>query len=344
MNTKNKNDVGGIIKNINSWDFNKWILGVFSLFEDNPKSGFAYALSKEVLWIDYSLPEKDKRKNRKLQNRYKKIKCINCSETIKKEDLTPSKQNLIFESRYDNVEIKCPYCRSKMILKDKKISSDLGYSIWDIVKYKDGNSVKELKVLWIFSHSWNWSYIDRSEAWDIKKIEILLKDEEWKNFYITENKTWDWVYNENFLTIREEIYPDFNIEKVTENWISIDWTFMLFYELENVITNEINGINLKNYLISEWINLWKFRHNKKTYVCESRLNIRRKKINFYSIKKIVVSKRDNFNISPLNKYNSSYLFYPLKSDRSLRHSNFTHNIFVFIIFVIIVSYILVNFI
>lgn len=224
---------------------------IYSLYESG-KYNDAFKLNNEVLKSDPNniyakrydsllsskISTKIKSKIPKVKG--KQLRCPHCLSKISFSALTETQQNRLKDWKYNNLEIKCPYCHTKFVLQKKSSKSILWLKIWEVIKYKN----KSYRITWYVEYLWKW--IEWKESWVTSYFEWLLL---WKNNEYLYFSEWyfidDWEKKYEF-EFSEKFIPQNEIDKNT------------YKEKNNLTVKSIYWENSKSYKVWEKVEILDF--------------------------------------------------------------------------------------
>jgi len=215
--------------------------------------------------------------DKKAKVRWKSLKCPHCLAKIPFSWLTEEQKNKIKSWKYNNLEIKCPYCYTKFVLQKKKAKSILWIKIGDIAtidwkKYRTTGYV-EYRGYW---------YEDWYSEW-LKYIEWLLLWENNDYLYFSEwSSSDDWVWSNEFELSEKYIPKEIGnidyIRKIAE----IDWKHLYAKEVDKLKVVSVYWENSKNTIIWEEVEIYDFWD----IIIEKESSLRQREVGFYKTKEL----------------------------------------------------------
>jgi hypothetical protein len=266
------------------------------ILQKDPKNIYAIRYKKI---IEEKLKNKIKTSNKdKVRIKWKVLKCPHCLARIPFSYLNTEQKDKIKTWKYNNLEIKCPYCHTSFILQKRKAFSSLWLKIWDIANI----DWKKYRVTWYVDYLWNW--YEGNYSWKLSYLEWILLWEKGDYKYFSEGSFYDdWNKNEEF-EISQKIIPKFSLKpNYSENYISINNKKIYFKEKNIVSVKSLYGENSKIYTIWEKVELYEFSFKWKNYLIEKEWTWIQKEAWIYETKKI--SKKEAFNLF-WKKYNDNF--------------------------------------
>ena len=220
-------------------------------------------------------------KDKKVIVKWKKLKCPHCVSAIWFSSLTEEQREKIKEKKYNNLEIKCPYCHTKFVLQSKKANSMIGLKVWDFatidnVKYRTTGYV-EYEWKW---HEWGYS----DKTWYLEWI-LLWEDNSY--YYFSEWYSIDEWSREYEFELSNKIIPPFSLKpNYDSNKIEIDWKNVNIKWHCDLKVKSLYWENSKIYTNGESVSLYEFNHSGQSYVIEKESSWRQVESWIYKTKEL----------------------------------------------------------
>ncbi len=179
----------------------------------------------------------------------KSLKCPHCVAKIPFSALNIEQQKDIKSRKYNNLEIKCPYCHTQFVLQKRKADSMLWLKIWDIATI-DG---KKYRTTGYVQYKWMW--YEGSYSGKTAYLEWILLWEDNSYYYFSEGSSLDEGEIEYEFELSQKIVPDFQIPSSSSVFSSVK-VISVYWE------------NSKSYTVWEKTEVFEFSRWWKKYVLE----------------------------------------------------------------------------
>jgi len=191
--------------------------------------------------------------DKKAKIKWKSIKCPHCLAKIPFSWLTEEQREEIKKGKYNDLEIKCPYCHTNFVLQKRKANSILWLKIGDTAtiegkKYRLTGYV-QYRGYW---HEWSYSEWTKYLEWL-----LLWENNEYKYFSEWASSD-DWIWTNEF-ELSEKYIPKqiWKIDYIKQT-AEIEWKSLYAKEWDKVRVISVYWENSKNTEVWEQVEIYDF--------------------------------------------------------------------------------------